>query len=55
MSVVIQMSEKKYVIRYQTVITAHDFWDAVEKTEEYTDLELYEVKEIFLKGDIDDE
>lgn len=45
---------KEYVVRYQTVITANDFWDAVDKSKEYTDLELFEVKEIFLKGDADE-
>ena len=45
------MSEKLFVIRYQTEVLAEDLFDAIKKAKDYDDLELFEVKEIRLKGD----
>ena len=49
------MSEKKLiVVRYQTTLEAESFFKAVDKAKSYDGLELFEVKEIYLKGDIDE-
>lgn len=48
------MSEKRFLVRYQAEITANDLFEAIDKAEKYDELELYEVKQIFLKGDIDE-
>lgn len=48
------MSEKIYVVRYQTTVKAEDLFEAIKKARNYDCLELFEVKEIFLKGDIDE-
>lgn len=49
------MSEsKRFVVRYQVEIVANDLFEAIDKAEKYDELELYEIKQIFLKGDVDD-
>lgn len=48
------MIEKRFVVRYQVEIVANDLFEAIDKAEKYNGLELYEVKQILLKGDVDD-
>ena len=48
------MSEKRFIVRYQVEIVANDIFEAIDKTEKYDELELYEIKQIFLKGDVDE-
>lgn len=48
------MGEKRFVVRYQVEIVANDLFEAIDKAEKYDELELYEVKQIFLKGDVDE-
>lgn len=48
------MSEKKFVVRYQTEVFAEDLFDAIKKSKDYNDLELFEVKEIKYGGDKDE-
>ena len=50
----VSMSEKRYVVRYQVEIVANDLFEAIDKAEKYDELELYEIKQIFLKGDVDE-
>ena len=50
----IKMGEKEYVVRYQTTIKAEGLFEAINKAKNYDGLELFEVKEIFLKGDNDE-
>lgn len=49
-----KMGEKEYVVRYQTTVKADGLFEAIKKAGKYDGLELFEVKEIFLKGDIDE-
>ena len=46
------MSEKRFIVRYQVEIVANDLFEAIDKAEKYDELELYEIKQIFLKGDV---
>ena len=48
------MSEKRYIVRYQVEIVANNLFEAIDKAEKYDELELYEVKQILLKGDDDE-
>ena len=48
------MSEKRYIVRYQVEIVANNLFEAIDKAEKYDELELYEAKQIFLKGDVDE-
>lgn len=48
------MNEKRFVVRYQVEIVANDIFEAIDKAEKYDELELYEVKQILLKGDADE-
>ena len=48
------MGEKEYVVRYQTTVKAEGLFEAIKKAKNYDGLEMFEVKEIFLKGDIDE-
>ena len=54
MGMMILMSKKRFVVRYQVEIVANDLFEAIDKAEKYDELELYEVKQIFLKGDVDE-
>lgn len=48
------MGEKRFIVRYQVEIVANDLFEAIDKARKYDELELYEVKQIFLKGDMNE-
>lgn len=48
------MSENRFIVRYQVEIVANDLFEAIDKAEKYDGLELYEVSQILLKGDVDE-